>query len=178
MTSLNYELKIPKDRVAVLIGKEGTIKKTLEQETNTSINVDSKEGDVSISAEDGLSIYTAKQIILAIGRGFNPEIALLLLKTDYLFEVINLKDYARSKNDSGRLKGRVIGTKGKTREIIEEMTKCYVSVYGKTISIIGEADHIASARKAVEILLKGSTHSTVYKFLERERKKMSSTGGF
>jgi len=83
MEELLHELKIPKERVAVLIGKSGETKKEIEKATKTHIEVDSKEGDIFIKANDGLAIYTAKEVITAIGRGFNPEIALLLLKVDY-----------------------------------------------------------------------------------------------
>lgn len=172
MTSFSYEIKIPKDRVAVLIGKNGKVKKQIETETKTGIDVDSKEGDVTIHGQDGLGIYTAKSIVLAISRGFNPEIGFLLLKTDYMLEILNLKEYARSKNDYLRLKGRVIGAEGKARRLIEDITECYVSVYGKTIAIIGEPENLTVARRAVESLLKGSPHSSVYKFLEKQRKKM------
>ncbi len=172
MTSFNYELKIPKDRVAVVIGKDGSVKKQIEEETHTSVKIDSKEGEITVSGEDGLGIYTARSIILAIGRGFNPEVAMLMLKTDYLFEIINMNDYGRNKNDVIRLKGRVIGAEGKTRRLIEEMTDCSISVYGKTIGMIGETENLAIARKAIESLLQGSPHSSVYKFLEKQRKVM------
>jgi len=39
----SYELKIPKDRVAVLIGTDGEIKKKIEVETKTQIKIDSKD---------------------------------------------------------------------------------------------------------------------------------------
>ena len=35
----SYELKIPKERVAVLIGKKGEIKKRIEDETSSKIFV-------------------------------------------------------------------------------------------------------------------------------------------
>ena len=109
-----YELKIPKERVAVLIGKKGETKREVEIATKSKITVDSQEGDVFISGEDGLGLFNANEVIKAIGRGFNPDVALLLLKPDYVFEPINIKDYAKSKNSELRLKGRVIGKEGKS----------------------------------------------------------------
>ena len=143
MTEFVYELKIPKDRLAVLIGKDGITKDTIEGETKTKINVDSKEGDVFIKGEDALSLYAAREIVLAIGRGFNPEIAMMLLKQDYVFEKIDVTEFAgKSKEALQRLKGRVIGKEGKSRALIEDLTECYISVYGKTISIIGLAENV------------------------------------
>ena len=105
----SYELKIPEERVAVLIGKDGETKKEIEQATQSKLDI-SKEGDVTITGSDGLLLYTTKEIVKSIARGFNPKVALLLLKTDYALEIINMKDIAgKSKNTMQRLKGRVIG---------------------------------------------------------------------
>lgn len=173
MVEYSYELKVPRNRVAVIIGKEGSIKKDIEESTNTKLKIDSKEGDIFVSGEDALGLYTAREIIKAIGRGFNPDIAKFLLKPDYIFEVVDLREYVgKSKEALLRLKGRVIGKEGKSRKIIEELTECNISVFGKTISIIGLPDAVSSARQAVESLLRGSTHANVYKWLERRRREM------
>ena len=173
MEIFSYELKIPKDRVAVLIGKQGEVKKRLESDTNTKVEVDSNEGDVFISGKDALGLYTAREVIRAIGRGFNPDIARLLLKQDYIFEYMNLEDFTgKSKNSSLRLKGRVIGKEGKSRQIIEDLSEAFISVYGKTICIIGLPESAGIAKRAVEFLLNGSTHANVYKWLERKRREL------
>ena len=173
MVEYSYELKVPRNRVAVIIGKEGSVKKDIEESTNTKLNIDSKEGDVFVSGDDALGLYTAREIIKAIGRGFNPDIAKLLLKADYIFEIVDLGEYAgKSKDTMLRLKGRVIGKEGKSRKLIEELTECNISVFGKTISIIGMPDSAANARRAVEALLRGSPHANVYKWLEKRRKDM------
>jgi ribosomal RNA assembly protein len=170
-TEYMYELKIPKDRVAVLIGTEGSVKKQIEEATGTKLDIDSTEGDVFIKGSDSINLYATREIVKAVGRGFNPEIALLLLKQEYALEIVNLKDYADEKAML-RLKGRVIGRDGKARKNIEMLTESYISVYGKTISIIGECVNASNARRAVETLLKGSTHATVYKFLEKNRRDL------
>src|SRR3989344_1014040 len=176
MTEFIYELKIPKERIAVLIGKEGDIKKEIESATKTSLNVDSKEGDVFIKGEDGLGMYTAREVVQAIGRGFNPNTAMLLLKNDYVFDTLSMNDFiGKSKDTMIRLKGRVIGKEGKCRTTIEELTECYVSVYGKTIGIIGAADHVPMARQAIESLLRRSPHANVYKWLEKKRREQKKS---
>ncbi|MFH1064769.1 MAG: KH domain-containing protein [Candidatus Woesearchaeota archaeon] len=168
-----YELKVPKERIAVLIGKGGDVKKHIEEETNSHIFIDSKEGDVRISGDDSLGLFSAREIIKAIGRGFSPETALLILKSDYAFELLMVSDYVgRSQRTTTRLKSRVIGTEGKTRKHIEETTETNISVYGKTIGIIGEVEHVMLARRAIESLLAGATHSSVYKWLEKKKKEL------
>lgn len=165
-----YELKIPKERIAVLIGKDGETKQELEEITKTKLNVDSKEGDVTLTGEDSINLYALREVVKAIGRGFNPDIARLLLKQDYVLEVLPLMDYVKSKNHLERVKGRVIGANGKSRETIEQLTETFICIYGKTISIIGLPEDIVSSKKAIESLLQGSPHSNVYRWLEKNRK--------
>ena len=173
MEEFHYDLKIPRERIAVLIGKDGKIKKDIEHQTKTKITVDSKEGDIFITGNDGLNIYNAKVVISAIGRGFNPEIAMLLLHTDYVLEMVNISEFSKkSKETLIRLKGRVIGKEGKSRKLIEELSECHISIYGKTVSIIGSAESVGIARQAIESLLMGSPHANVYKFLEKKRREI------
>lgn len=164
-----YELKIPRERVAVLIGKKGETKRQIEHETEAALTIDSKEGDVFLSGDNALGLFNAREVIKAIGRGFNPEIALLLLKQDYMFESMKVDFDSKAKED--RLKGRIIGKEGKARRLLEELTETYISVYGKTISIIGEVQNVVVAKRAIESLLAGSRHATVYKWLERQRRR-------
>ena len=167
-----YELKVPYDRVAVLIGPKGKTKRDIEAATKTELNVDSKEGDVFIKGDDAILLFTAREVIKAIGRGFNPEIAMQLLRQDYCFELINIDEFVKNRNQHARIKGRVIGRDGSTRSNIEELTETYICVYGKTIGIIGFPDNVVLARKAIESLLSGSPHSTVYKWLEKKRRAL------
>jgi ribosomal RNA assembly protein len=167
-----YSMKIPKDRIAVLIGVKGKGKRDLEEYCSAKISVDSKEGDVTIAGADALKLYELREVIKAIGRGFSPETAILLLKPDYMLEVINLKDYgAESKNKVMRIRSRVIGTGGKARRTIETLTNSSISIYGKTISVLGECLEVGIAKRAIEMLITGSMHSSVYKWLEGQRRK-------
>lgn len=157
-------VNIPEERKAVLIGKKGLVKKELEQKTNTRINIREQveiEGDV-------LNIIKVKEIIKAIGRGFTPEKAFKLLNENCQLDIISLN--GESKKTIKRLFGRVIGKKGVVRERIEKETGTNISVYGKTISIIGSGEEIESAKEVIEDLLAGKTHTYVYKRLSRLRK--------
>lgn len=164
------EIKIPRQRVAVLIGKKGEIKKLLERKTNTQIKV-TKEGEVSLSSENSISIFNALPIISAIGRGFNPEIALMLLDESCIFELIPIKDYAKNEKSMERIRARVIGREGRAWKMLESLSGVFISVYGKTIGIIGKIDDIDIAKRAIEKLLKGAPHGNVYKFIETEKNK-------
>lgn len=171
MDEFSYDLKIPKERIAVLIGKDGSIKKNIEDETKTKIDIDSKEGDITITGEEALLLYAAREVIKAIGRGFNPEVALLLLKQDYIFDLISITDFV-GENHIVRVKGRIIGSGGKSRRIIEELTEAFICVYGKTVGVIGTYESVSTAKRAIEAILTGSPHANVYKFLEKRRREM------
>jgi len=55
---------------------------------------------------------------------------------------------------------------GNTRKEIEKKTTSLISVYGKTVSIIGDYKNIETAKKAIELLIKGMSHKSVYRFLQ------------
>ncbi len=172
MEEYQYDLKVPKDRVAVIIGEKGEKKRELEEALGVKLIIDSEEGDVFMKGKDAISLFTAKEVVKAIARGFNPDIAKQLLKTDYQLDVINLQDYTGSKNQMIRLKGRVIGEGGKARTTVEQLAEVDISVYGKTISIIGLNENVALAKRAVDALLTGAPHSTIFRLLERARREM------
>ncbi len=178
------ELMIPKQRIGVLIGKNGEVKKRIQEATQTVIHVDSQTGRITIlpEGEEGIiDLLTARNIVMAIGRGFNPNKAMKLLNEQYVLEIINLEEYVgRSRNALVRVKGRIIGKNGKTREIIEQYTSTDVSVFGKTVSIIGDYQNVIIAKKAIQLLINGANHGTVYAFLERmarERRRFSADFG-
>ena len=172
----SYDLRITKDRIAVLIGAKGETKSELEKETTCKINIDSKEGDVTITGKDAIMLFALREVIKAISRGFNPEIAKQLLKQDYILEVISLNDFSKEQSHQQRLKGRVIGADGKSRNTLESLTECSISVYGKTIGIIGSVENVSICKRAVESLLQGSPHANVYKWLERQKKLLRQKG--
>ncbi|ADT83477.1 KH domain-containing protein [Thermococcus barophilus] len=189
--SIDYEslgeqeefVRIPKERIGVLIGKKGSTKKKIEEITKTKIEVDSETGEVFISStektDDPLAVWKARDVVMAIGRGFSPERAFRLFNEGEVLEIINLSDIiiGNEKNALPRIRGRIIGRKGRTREIIEEMSGADISVYGKTVAIIGNPIQVEIAKTAIEKLAKGSPHGTVYKYLERRKKDLELEGG-
>ena len=164
-------VRIPKERVAVLIGTKGTQRRKLEEQTHCKLLVDSNEGEVIIRGE-AVDVYNTVPVVKAIGRGFNPEIATALLKDNMTLKIVDIKDFAKNKNAIARIKSRIIGTDGKCRTTIEDMTDCKLSIYGRTIGIIGEFEMAEVAQEAVENILRGSRHGNVYAWLEQKKKKV------
>ncbi|OGS51066.1 MAG: RNA-processing protein [Euryarchaeota archaeon RBG_16_68_12] len=167
-----FYLRIPTERVGVLIGPGGETKARLQELTGIVLQIDSETGEVTIDesrAGDPAQALKVRDVVSAVGRGFSEERAFRLLQEDVYFEVLDIKDFAHSRNRIGQIKARLIGTRGKTRRIVEELAEVEMSVYGHTVALIGEVFHLAIGREAVEMLLRGSEHHTVYSFLERKR---------
>ena len=80
--------------------------------------------------------------------------------------------FGRSESDITRVKGRIIGTEGKTRKLIEELTEADVVVYGHTIGIIGSFAEADAARNAVQMVVEGCQHHTVYNYLQKKRTEL------
>jgi ribosomal RNA assembly protein len=70
------------------------------------------------------------------------------------------------------LKSRVIGKEGKTKRVLEELTDSKISVYGHTISIISDMEKMNILKKSIDMLLTGSKHATVYRFVETQMKEL------
>jgi ribosomal RNA assembly protein len=169
-------VRIPKDRVAVLIGKNGETKKEIEQRTGARISVDSSEGEVEVDTSkvfEPIFSLTVLDIIKAIGRGLAPEKALRLLQENVYLRIVDIREYAgKNKNRIVRLRSRVIGSKGKTRKTIEKITGADISIQGNTVVILGELYEVEIAETALDMLLNGAEHSSVYRFLEGKRKQL------
>ena len=77
-----------------------------------------------------------------------------------------------SQSSISRVKGRIIGERGKSRRTIEELSGADVSIYGHTVGFIGIFDAIKVAVEAIILLSKGSSHRTVYAMLQNYRRKL------
>lgn len=171
-------VRIPKERVGVLLGPEGKVKQYIEEKLLVSLEVDSEQGDVNIvlseKASDPSELFKARDVVTAIGRGFAPEHAFRLIRDEEaIFDVISLREiFGRSESDITRIKGRIIGMEGKTRRIIEELSGADIVVYGYTVGIIGTFEQANIARTAVQMLIDGCQHHSVYKYLAKSRREI------
>jgi ribosomal RNA assembly protein len=166
-------LKIPIERAGALIGNKGGTKGEIERGTGTTISVDGKSGEIIIACSGGSidpsGILKVRDLINAIGRGFSPQRAFRLFTDGQILEVIDLKQVVGdSRNQLVRVKGRIIGENGKTRRIIENLAGTAISVYGHTVAMIGDYYETRVAKEAIEMLLKGAQHGSVYRFLNKE----------
>jgi ribosomal RNA assembly protein len=149
---------VPQDRIKVI--KDGPVKQKIKETLN--VKIDFEDNLVKIEGE-GVELFQAKNVVKAIARGFSPKKAFRLFDEEEILEIIELEGF--KDNKLKLIKSRLIGTRGKTRVIIEKDSGCFMSVYGKTVCLIGEYHEIEVARKAVKMILRGSKHSKVYGFL-------------
>jgi len=170
-------LKIPSERLGVLIGKNGEVLKRLSSMTKTKISVDETNGVIIVEPStpytDAIDIMKVQDVINAIGYGFSPERAFRLLEEDQILIVIDLKQYVKpTENHLTRIKGRIIGEDGKVRKNIEEMTGVEISVYDDYVAIIGDYESANVAREAIMMLIEGRQHSTVYRYIDRAMRQI------
>ena len=175
-------IRIPRERVGVLIGPHGKNKKRLEAAFHVDLTVDSETGNVEIAPQpdqpDVSVLFTVRNISQAIGRGFSPGRAMALINEDQELLILDLEEYVgTSKNALNRVKGRIIGRGGKSRALLEELTECLISVYGSTVAMIGSYEMLPVAREAVEMLINGAFHKTVWNHLYAYRRKMKKEKG-
>ena len=175
---MEYRLPIDPDRLGVLIGRKGEVKRRIETLTNTSIEVNEKEGVIKIRGDDMDDVLTASNIVKAINLGFSPEKAFILLDRDMNLHIVDIYTYLkkRDENNLRRVLGRIIGEKGKTKRIIEETTETYLSIYRNYVAIIGSFDGIFLADEAIKMLALGKPHKVVYEYLYNARRM--GRGGF
>ena len=171
--------RIPEERIGVLIGPGGSTKHSIEERTGAALQVDPEDGMVEVHTDDALDptgAMRARDIVLAIGRGFSPERAARLLKDDTYLGVIDIKRVTGRKEKAAlwRVRSRLIGTNGRSRTRIEELSGASVSVFGSTVALIGQEKQLASATRAIEMLLRGSEHSVVFHMLARMRRDQAA----
>jgi ribosomal RNA assembly protein len=180
----NYEpevsqqfIRVPGERIGALIGKKGAVVEKIKQECRVKIEIESETGNVIVGYNSKSLLegnpFKALEIISAIARGFSPDKAFKLLHEDVIFQLLDIRDFVGTSQSSiNRLKGRIIGERGKSRRTIEELSGAYMSVYGHTVGLIGIFDAVKVAVESVILLSKGSSHKSVYAMLQNYRRKL------
>jgi KH domain-containing protein len=143
--------------------KLAKVAKQLEKELNVTIKLKEKEVAVDGDAEDE---FVAEKVIDAVLFGFPIEAALLIKKEEYIFEILNIKDYTHRK-DLESIRARVIGSEGKTLRNLNQLTDCYFEIKSNEVGIIGAPESMKSAHDALIMVVQGSKQANVYAFLEK-----------
>jgi ribosomal RNA assembly protein len=142
-------------------------RKRLEKILNVEITNRGKEVYIEGQAENE---FIAEKVINALNFGFPYADAIEIKTEELLFETLNIKDFT-TKKDLERVRGRVIGSNGKTIKTISELSNCYLELKDNEIGIIGEPEFIKNAQEALISLIKGTKTGNVYAYLEKHQPK-------
>lgn len=170
-------VRIPRDRVGALVGRRGSTKSVVESKCGVTLEIDGATGEVLIrscgdAADESVRPIKAVEVVTAIGRGFAPDAAMTLLKGETMLHVISLSEFAgKSRPSLERIKSRIIGERGRARRNMEQLSGTRISVYGKTVSIIGSGESLRLAVSAVRSISGGSMHGAVYGRLESANRR-------
>ncbi len=162
------ELYIPKERLAILKEKKAIVSR-LEKTLKCKISVD-VHGSIVIEGTP-FEEYQARNVLYAFGRGFDMKFAELLLGDDYYFSYLDINDYVNSKNRIRTVKSRLIGSEGRAKRYIEEVSAAKVSVYGDTVSFIGTIEQVKEATTAARTIIEGGSHRLAYRKMEAAHRK-------
>jgi len=98
------------------------------------------------------------------------DVALLIKKEEYLFEILNIKDYT-SKKDLKTVRARIIGRGGKTLKTLATLSECFFELKDNNVGIVGSPENIEKAQNAIISIIQGSRQANVYSYLEKHRTK-------
>lgn len=161
---------IPDDRIGALIGRKGRTKRAIESACGVNVLVDSHTGEVTVNTtgKDILDAqpFKAVEVVTAISRGFSEENAMLLVDDTFRLHVSDLRRFASRSGSLERVRGRIIGERGRARRTLEELSHGRISVYGKTVSVICQESRIRAVVSAIDMILAGSMHAAAYGRLE------------
>jgi|SRR3989344_8091837 len=142
-------------------------KAELENKLGVKIKINGKV--LSVESEP-FNEFEAQRVFDAISLGFSVEKAIKILDEEINFIKVRIKDHANTKNYEV-VRSRLIGTHGKTKKTIQEITKCDVVIHDNIVGIIGPAESTENALIAVVNIIKGTKQANAYRYLERMNAK-------
>ncbi len=152
---------------SIRIQKLNKIKKAVPRiEEKLSVKISFRKGGLSIKGKE-LDEFLAEQIITAVDFGFHIEDALLLKNQDFVLEFIDVKEHTRRKNLKD-VRARIIGTGGKAKKTIENLTGAVIVINENSIGVIVDSVHLDSVIQSIESLIHGAKHGNVFAYLEKQ----------
>jgi ribosomal RNA assembly protein len=163
------KIQIPMERAKKLADSEALMR-SLRRVCHCQVAFE-EENIVTIEGADAYEEYSAKNIVAAYGRGFDVNIAQRLMKEDYYFQIIDIRQLFSNKKRAREIKARLIGTDGRAKRYIEVVSSAKIAIYGDTVSIIGRPDEIAEAEAAIKSIINGTGHRKAYTRMEASHRK-------
>jgi ribosomal RNA assembly protein len=165
-------IPVTKSCLGVLLKDGMKVLKMVERQGGVKI---ARGGDTVTVEGEPASEWAAQNVLEALSLGFPPKRALKLFGDDFFLETIDMRAALRGK-DVARCKARIIGTHGKAKRTLEELSGASIAVGEDRVEILGRFDEIQLAREGILRILEGHQHSTVYAFLERRARESARAG--
>ena len=134
----------------------------LEKKLRVKIKIEGKKVFFKGAAIDE---YDAGLVFDAIAFGFSLKKALALKDEEMIFRIIHIKTH--TKRNLGAVLARLIGTRGKTKKTISEISGCEVLIKDSEVGIICDAENVENVEQAIINIIKGSKQANMYRYLER-----------
>ncbi|MCK5449403.1 hypothetical protein KAI32_00900 [Candidatus Pacearchaeota archaeon] len=151
----------------IKVEKMNKIKKAVPRiEEKIKIKISFQKNQITIKGSE-LNEYLVEKIVQAIAFGFDVEDALLLKNEDFVLEFIDIKSHTHRKNLK-EVRARVIGTGGKARKTIENLTGAVIVIQVNRMGVIVDSEHLDSATQAIISLIQGAKHGNVFAYLEKQ----------
>ena len=135
-------------------------------ENKTKIKVSFGKGSIRLKGNE-MTEFLVEKVAQAIDFGFCADDALLLMNEDFVLEFIEVKEHTRRKNLKD-VRARLIGTGGKARKTIENLTGSEIVISGNTVGVIVDSDHLDAVVQGIESLIQGAKHGNVFAYLEKQ----------
>ncbi len=135
-------------------------------ENKVKIKIGFGKGFVGVKGSE-LDEYLVEKVVRAVDFGFDVDDALLLINEDFVLEFIEVKEHTRRKNLK-EVRARLIGTGGKARKTIENLTGAEIVISGNTVGVIVDSNHLDAVVQGIESLIQGAKHGNVFAYLEKQ----------
>lgn len=148
--------------------------KDLEKRGGVKIAVKKEGNDATLEISgESEGEWVSEQVLAAIDLGFAPRIALKLFGENTYLETVDLGEAMHGKaNAVARMKARIIGSEGRIKKALEELSEAAISVSDDDrVGLLGGFDEVRAAKEAVLRLLEGKQHGGVIGFLRDEKRK-------
>jgi ribosomal RNA assembly protein len=166
------------------LNKNPELLKEAKEITGTEVILNKENlNAVIISKGRGSDVVKMRDFLISLTLGVDEFDAKKLLTDEYMLYLIDLKTIIDSKEDISRILARIIGEEGKIKKRISEATGCSLYISDSKIALIGSYDEIEYAKNAIQIIIDGSPHARLFKYLEkvireRKMKQFSATQGY
>ena len=151
----------------ILVGNIKKIRKAVPIiENKVKVKIGFGKGNISIKGSE-LNEYLIEKVIRSVDFGFNIEEALLLMNDDFVLEFIEVREHTHRKNLRD-VRARLIGTGGKARKTIENLTGSEIVIHGNTVGVIVDSEHLDAVMQGLQSLIQGAKHGNIFAYLEKQ----------